>query len=272
MSSIKKVYPAKPTREGAGVTVNRIFGYDDTDDFDPFLMLDYLLDNNGELKGGFPWHPHRGIETITYLINGHITHEDSMGNKASLRDGEVQWMTAGKGVLHQEMLGEDNDNGLQGFQFWLNMPAEKKMTKPNYIDISQDEMISVQESGLEVKVIAGDYKGVKGVIQKNDLGINMFHVSMSKDSFFEITRDPSKQGYIFVFEGNGLYNEAKIENINAYTTSGGKVKITTDYALEFIYAEGKKISEPIAWGGPIVMNTQEELKEAFDQLQKGEFL
>jgi redox-sensitive bicupin YhaK (pirin superfamily) len=271
MSTIIKKYRAIPTREGAGVIVNRVFGHNDTKAFDPFLMLDYFEDESNELKAGFPWHPHRGIETITYLIKGHVKHEDSMGNAAQLKDGEVQWMNAGRGVMHQEM-PMPTTNGVQGFQFWVNIPAKDKMNQPDYKEIHQGEMVTYDADGVSVKLIAGQYKDKKGAINKDALGIKLFHVSLEKGSSITLQREKGKNGYLFLFEGNGELNNQKIEEITAYTLTDGTFNVTADENMEFIFAEGKPLNESIAWGGPIVMNTQEELQQAFEEIRNGEFV
>jgi len=270
MSVIKK-FKANAIPEGAGVIVNRVFGYHDTEEFDPFLMLDYLSSEKGTLSAGFPWHPHRGIETITYLIKGNIKHEDSLGNKAVIHDGDVQWMSAGKGVMHQEMPGEGNAE-VQGFQFWLNMPAKDKMNEPSYTEIKRDEMVTFTESGVTVKVIAGQYKDVIGPIQKEVQQINLFHVSLEAGKSLTFNRADNKQGFLFLFEGEASLIHENLHEGVAYTLSPGENVVKANSAVEFIYAEGLPLNEPIAWGGPIVMNTKEQLREAFEQINNGEFI
>lgn len=269
--SILREYKANAIPEGAGVVVNRVFGYHDTIEFDPFLMLDYLSSEKGTLSAGFPWHPHRGIETITYLIKGKIKHEDSLGNKAVINDGDVQWMSAGKGVMHQEMPGE-GANEVQGFQFWLNMPAKDKLNEPSYTEIKSDEMVTFFEDGVTVKVIAGHYEGLQGPIQKEVQQINLFHVSLEEDSSIRLEREESKQGFIFLFEGSASLAEKNLNEGFAYTLDSSEIVIKAKTAVEFIYAEGVPLNEPIAWGGPIVMNTKEQLREAFEQLNSGDFI
>jgi redox-sensitive bicupin YhaK (pirin superfamily) len=269
--SVIKEFKSNAIPEGAGVVVNRVFGYHDTKEFDPFLMLDYLSSEKGSLSAGFPWHPHRGIETITYLIKGKIQHEDSLGNKAVINDGDVQWMSAGSGVMHQEMPG-DGATEVQGFQFWLNMPANEKMNAPTYTEIKSDEMVIVEKEQVTVKVIAGTYKGVKGPIQKERQKIDLLHVSLAQGAQIELNRDEFKQGFIFLFEGQVVLEGQKLNEGSAYTLSEGVQTLKASTDVELIFAQGEALNEPIAWGGPIVMNTKEELRKAFEELNNGEFI
>lgn len=271
MSIIKNVYRAKQVREGAGVIVNRVFGYYEKEDFDPFLMLDYFETEGPTSSPGFPWHPHKGIETITYFLRGSGLHEDSMGNKGEIGPGELQWMTAGKGIYHQEM-PKSGENGYQGFQFWVNLPQKEKLVTPSYKYIKKGEMKAHIENGSTVNVISGNYKGVIGPIDKSNLGITMLHIILQKGSTLDLTRENNKDGYIFVFEGFGKLNENKIDNKVAYTLNEGKLTVKAESNMQFIFAEGKPLKESIAWKGPIVMNTREEIEETFRDLQDGTFI
>lgn len=270
MSIIKKVYKTQQVMEGAGVKVNRVFGNNDTSEFDPFLMLDYFNNPDTRNSPGFPWHPHKGIETITYMLKGKITHEDSVGNKGTIAGGELQWMTSGKGIYHQEMPGESPE-GIQGFQFWVNMKSSEKLNEPNYQYINNGEMKSVVMSGVEVRVISGEYRDVIGPIDKSSLGITMLHVSIKAGSNLNLIREKLKQGYIFVFEGDGQINDESIEQETAYTLGEGKLVISANSDMDFIFAEGKPLKEPVAWHGPVVMNTWEEIEETFNDLRNGTF-
>lgn len=273
MSIIIQKYKAKQVIEGGGVPVSRVFGYHETDAFDPFLMLDYINHSSGKYLNGFPWHPHKGMETISYLLKGNLKHEDSLGNKGELLSGEVQWMSAGKGILHQEMPGTDNEDGIEAFQFWLNLPAKDKLKEPDYKYIHQGNMKSVLQNGLKVRIIAGKYDNELGPIDKSDLGITLLHITLEKGKEISLTRDSDKYGYIFVFKGDGSMNNDSIEAITAYTLSPGELLVRTESEnLEFIFAEGTPLKEPIAWNGPIVMNTQEELSDTFHDLDNGTFI
>lgn len=270
MSKIMNTYKAKTVMEGAGVPVNRVFGYNETHDFDPFLMLDYFYADKNTKSPGFPWHPHRGIETITYFLRGSGMHEDSMGNKGTISAGELQWMSAGKGIYHQEM-PVPGDDGLEGFQFWLNLPKGKKLKEPDYQYIKQGEMKTVVQDGAHIRVISGSYDDIKGVINKDDLAVTMLHITLDANSNISLQRDKDKQGFIFLFDGSGKIDNQSAEKLTAYTLSDGQINIESHEKMDFIFAQGKPLQEPIAWRGPIVMNTQEEIFTAFKELQDGTF-
>lgn len=270
MRIIKDIYKAKQVREGGGVIVNRVFGYYETPKFDPFLMLDYFETKESSNSPGFPWHPHKGIETITYFLRGGGMHEDSMGNKGTIGEGELQWMTTGKGIYHQETPVKSTD-GYQGFQFWVNLPRDKKLVEPSYQYITKGEMKSRMNNGTTVHVISGVYDDVVGPIDKSDLGITMLHVILEKGKYISLTRQEKKQGYLFVFEGEGTLNKEHVEEITAYTLNEGEFVVQAKTDMQFIYAEGTPLKEPIAWKGPIVMNTKEEIDETFRDLQDGTF-
>ncbi len=273
MSNIIKKYKAQSVMEGAGVPVNRVFGYYEVKEFDPFLMLDYFGTDHEVDSPGFPWHPHKGIETITYMIKGSVSHEDSIGNKGTMGPGELQWMTAGRGILHQEMPGK-SPNGSKGFQFWLNLPASEKLVEPNYQYIKAGGMKSYQMEGATVRVIAGSYEGVVGPIDKSNLGVSMFHITIEQGQSIYLDRDSDKNGYVVVFSGDGKLGDESLEAVTAYTLSDGSFEIEAvgDEPLEIIYAQGRPLKEPIAWRGPVVMNTQEELVQTFRDLENGNFI
>jgi len=271
MSIILNTYKAKEVMEGAGVLVNRVFGYYETKEFDPFLMLDYFETDTDTESPGFPWHPHKGMETISYFLRGGGEHQDSMGNKGVIGAGELQWMSAASGVMHQE-LPVRTKGGYQGFQFWVNLPASQKLKDPSYQYIKKGEMKSSIVDGVEVKVISGSYNNVLGPIIKDDLGITMLHVIMEPNTTFKTTRDSNKHGFLFIFEGHGTLNKKDIKEKTAYTLGSGELVLESkDKKVQFIYAEGTPLREPIAWRGPIVMNTQDELLETFRDLQNGTF-
>ncbi len=272
MSEIIKVYKPKEMMEGAGVDVNRVFGYYQVPDFDPFLMLDYFESESSDESPGFPWHPHKGIETITYMLRGSIKHEDSLGHAGIIGAGDVQWMTAGKGIYHQEM-PQSAEGGYRGFQFWLNMPAHHKYDEPKYQELTGDKLPIVSEQGCDVQIISGDYKGKSGPIDKTALGVKMMHVKMNPKNTLMLERAEGKKGFIFVFDGNGYVGEKAITNHYAYTLASGEIHFTSgEDSLEFIFAEGTPIDEPIVWYGPMVMNTQAEIQKALQDLRDGTFV
>lgn len=270
MAIIKK-YKAQQVREGAGVIVNRVFGHEETKSFDPFLMLDYFDEKNNVESPGFPWHPHKGMETISYFLRGSGEHQDSMGNKGIIGEGELQWMSAGKGIMHQEMPA-DSKNGMQGFQFWVNLPAAEKLKEPEYQYIKNGEMKTIELDKATVRVIAGEYMGLKGPIDKSSRGITMLHSTIDVGSEIKVIREVGKQGFIFIFEGNGRIDDEEIDSVAAYTLSEGEYTLKAESKMEILFAEGTPINEPIAWYGPIVMNTKEEIVEAFKDIENGDFV
>jgi len=269
MSIILRKYNPIDLKEDGGGSFKRVFGHGQTSEFDPFLMLDYFDIESSKQSVGFPWHPHKGIETITYILRGGIEHQDSLGNKGVISSGEVQWMTAGKGIMHQEMLAPTND-GIQGFQFWVNLRAVDKLTEPKYAYISSKEMKEVKSDTHTVKVISGTYNGIKGPIDKKELGISLQHIQVKEGNYIKIKRFQGKQG--FMFKGKGLLNDESVESITTYTLDSGEFLFTANEDTEFIFAEGLPINESIAWHGPVVMNTQEELRETFRSIQDGTFI
>jgi hypothetical protein len=271
MSGILNTYKAKQVMEGGGVKVNRVFGYGQTTEFDPFLLLDYFETNSNKPSNGFPWHPHKGIETITYMLRGEIEHQDTLGNKDIIGGGELQWMTAGRGIMHQEMPKPSID-GYQGFQFWVNLKASEKLTSPRYKDIKKGEMKSVQKDGVIINVISGNFEDTVGPIDKSDAGISMFHLVVLKGKKVSLKREENKKGFIFVFTGNGKLNEEKIEAMTAYTLSEGEFLVNAINDTEFIFAQGIPLKEPIAWHGPVVMNTRKEIEETFNDISNGTFI
>lgn len=274
---IKKYFIGRAAQDGAGVKLFRTFGSADIPDFDPFLMMDFFDSTNPEdyIKG-FPMHPHRGIETVTYLVSGIIEHEDSLGNKGVIRDGDCQWMTAGSGILHQEM--PKPAPKMLGVQIWLNLHAKDKMIDPKYGDITKD-MIPVYEKETElVHIIAGEYNGLKGPMEGGkEIEPIFFDVELSPNSEFVFDLNSEFNAYAFLIRGEANF-DVEEENIVAYPQGvlyeeGDRVRINTrDKVARFIFLAGKKINEPVAWGGPIVMNTREELRQAFNDLDKGTFI
>jgi len=275
---IKQIFNPVVTMEGAGLKLKRIFGYQQVPLFDPFLLLDYFgSDNPGDYMAGFPWHPHRGIETVTYMIEGSVEHGDSLGNSGVISSGEIQWMTAGSGIIHQEMPKEYKGRS-RGMQLWINLPQAGKLTDPRYRDISADMVpITTHGNGISVKIIAGEFNGIKGAAPDLFGGPEYLDVTMLRGKKLEIERKAGLTVFAFVFEGNGFFDNDKktlVENEQCVLFGDGDcVDIeASDAALRFLLVSGKPLNEPVAWRGPIVMNTQKELVTAFRELDEGTFI
>lgn len=270
---IIKIVRGQRTVDGAGVRLVRVLGHRDTQAFDPFLMLDSFDSlNPSDYVAGFPWHPHRGIETITYLIQGRIDHEDSLGNKGSIHAGESQWMTAGSGILHQEM--PQPADRMLGFQLWLNLPSREKMAEPAYLSITKG-LISVEEGdGATVRVLSGRFGKAAGVTPRH-IPASIFDIELDKDKALEIPADPDENAFVFLLEGGAEIGGQLIPSKSAVLFGPGDyiaVSAPPDAPARFMYFSGKPPRESVAWGGPIVMNTEEELEEAFDELRRGVFI
>ncbi|WP_330548373.1 pirin family protein [Aminipila luticellarii] len=259
--------------DGAGVHLVRVLGRSDTKDFDPFLMLDSFDSKDyRDYIAGFPMHPHRGIETITYLISGEIDHQDSLGNKGKIGPGEAQWMTAGSGILHQEMPQESER--MLGFQLWLNLPSMEKMAEPQYLNIEKEQIPVKQAGDVEIRVLSGSFEGVKGVTPKY-IQASIYDILLSAGGQIEIPVNPEENVFLFLMEGDALIEERRILSKTAVLFDNGasiKVEAPADADLRFIFFSGKPLHEPIAWGGPIVMNTDSELMDAFEELEQGTFI
>lgn len=278
LRKIKKIYPAKPTIEGAGVHLKRVFGHAEVPTFDPFLLLDdFHSDNPKDYLAGFPWHPHRGIETVTYMIHGIVEHGDSLGNKGTIQSGDVQWMTAGSGIIHQEM--PKGVNGLMGgLQLWVNLPASHKMMDPRYRGIKSENIpVHRADNGVTVKIISGKYNGLLGPAQDLVCEPEYFDISIPPNETFEHSLPQEHTLFAYVLDGTGIFepNSKKTitkENLVLYE-NGEKAQIVADSkGLRFLLISGKPIGEPVAWYGPIVMNTEEELARAFDEFRSGSFI
>jgi redox-sensitive bicupin YhaK (pirin superfamily) len=294
---IQKVWKSKPTIEGAGVHLKRAFGYHQVPQFDPFLLLDdFHSDNPGHYLAGFPWHPHRGIETITYVRHGKVEHGDSMGNAGTISPGDVQWMTAGSGIIHQEMPKGGKDNLLWGFQLWANLPAKDKMMDPRYRGVTRGEIPEVkQASGASVKIICGTVEGVSGPVRDIVTDPEYLDVSVPAHTTFTHPISPGHTAFVYVIEGSAYFDEERnpyaheviginyfdfkrdcrfgAESLILYERKGDTVAITTEESpARFLLVSGNPIGEPVAWYGPIVMNTQEELQIAFEEFEKGTFI
>ncbi len=259
--------------DGAGVHLVRVLGLNDTKAFDPFLMLDSFdsVDPSDYVKG-FPMHPHRGIETITYLIEGEIEHEDSLGNKGVISSGETQWMTSGSGILHQEM--PQKADRILGFQLWLNMPSREKMAEPAYLSITKD-MIGTKTVGKNtIKVLSGRYKEVTGVIPKH-IPATIYDIQLTKGEEIELTVDKEETAFVFLIDGDAYVEDKRVFSKTAVLFDKGdsiSLLAPKDSDARIIFFSAKPLQETIAWGGPIVMNTQEELNHAFAELNKGTFI
>jgi len=259
--------------DGAGVSLVRVLGNRDVYDFDPFLMLDSFDSTDpADYTAGFPWHPHRGIETITYLISGKIEHMDSLGNKGTIESGESQWMTAGSGILHQEM--PMASERMLGLQLWLNLSKDEKMADPAYLGITQEMMPVVETDQATVRVLSGNYNGVSGVMPRH-IQASILDVSLVKKGSITLPTKPDETVFAFLITGNAVIDAHLINEKTAVLFGAGDsvtIEATPDHDLRFLLFSGKALHEPIAWGGPIVMNTREELDLAFDELRRGTFI
>jgi len=288
---IAQIINSQPTLEGAGVHLKRVFGFGNTDLFDPFLLLDdFRSDNPAHYTKGFPWHPHRGIETITYVIDGQVEHSDSLGNSGVISSGDIQWMTAGSGIIHQEMPKGDENGRMGGFQLWANLPATDKMTSPRYRDVTHDQIPEISlENGTTIRIICGESYGKQGPVQEIFIDPSYLDIQVPARQVF---RHPVQQGhtvFAYVIEGQGHFgptaitdddNDQKIEAPDMISnetlvlfSDGDQVVVSSrNDAVRFLLVSGKPIREPVAWQGPIVMNTQEELRLAFEEYQAGTFI
>ncbi len=272
---VKNITESRPTMEGAGVKLHRAFGFGDTKATDPFLLLDDFRGGKPEdYMAGFPWHPHRGIETITYMLEGEVEHGDSIGNSGVIGAGDVQWMTAGSGIIHQEMPKESKSGRMGGFQLWANLPAKSKMTAPKYRGLESKNIPSVKFGGGEVKVICGEYDGVKGQVKDVVIEPEYFDVRLTADGRFE---HPVKDGHnclAYIYQGEAAFGGKYAGNRSlVYFEETGKVSAAAGKeGTSFILISGKPLKEPVAWYGPIVMNTEAELEKAFAEYENGTFI
>jgi hypothetical protein len=293
---VKSVTQSKPTLEGAGVRLRRAFGFGDTAEFDPFLLMDdFRGDDPSDYSAGFPWHPHRGIETITYVLSGSVVHGDSLGNRGQLGPGSVQWMTAGRGILHQEMPQGDDFGRMHGFQLWANLPSSLKMTNPRYQDIEgRDIPEVVDDDGVKVKIICGDFWGKKGPVEGVAADPKYLDVFVPAGKRKTLKVETWRQAFAYIFEGSGSFSGASkpfgvlreelVDGDEIYLRdevgnrslvvfdTGDEVAVQAgDYGLRFLLVSGKPIREPVAWHGPIVMNTQAQIRQAMNDLRSGAF-
>ncbi len=277
--AIKRVIRSNPTLEGAGVHLKRAFGFGQTELFDPFLLLDDFRGDDPELyKKGFPWHPHRGIETITYVLRGTVEHGDNLGNKGVIGPGDVQWMTAGSGIIHQEMPKGDPNGFMWGFQLWANLPASQKMMDPRYREVTHDQIPEVSlPEGVTIRVISGEVNGTRGPVHDVVIEPEYLDVMMPPNKDFTYAIPSGHTALAYVFGGEAYFSD----NRNALITNehlilfddGEHVTVTTkESPVRFLLLSGNPIREPVAWYGPIVMNTQEELQTALDEFRNGTFI
>jgi quercetin 2,3-dioxygenase len=293
---VKRLVKAKPTIEGAGVHLRRAFGFGNTSDFDPFLLLDdFRNDLPADYLAGFPWHPHRGIETITYVLAGTVEHRDSLGNRGAISAGDVQWMTAGSGILHQEMPRGDQVGRMHGFQLWGNLPASLKMTAPRYQEVTSGDIPSVTEDdGTQARVVCGSFWGKSGPVDGVAAEPIYLDISVPPGRRRSLPVETTRHAFAYVFAGDGKFCNAsgplavptegvgwsdteppaKAENRSLVLfDSGDEVVVQAgDEGIRFLLVSGKPLNEPVAWYGPIVMNTQDQLRQAYEELQEGTFL
>lgn len=276
LRTMRKVVTGITQYDGAGVKLTRVISRPDVAEFDPFLMLDAFDSYDSiDYTKGFPWHPHRGIETVTYLISGNIEHEDSLGNKGNILDGCCQWMTAGGGILHQEM-PQPSDRML-GVQLWLNLPRKDKMVAPKYRDIRADMVPKIQEAGCTIGIISGHYKGNNGSVQGDYVKTLFLDVDMKAGATWQLETTKDKTLFIYIVEGEGSFDnsaETLLTSKRAVLFNDGDELLAraSEKGLRFLLFSGAKLKEPIAWGGPIVMNTQQELQKAFQDIDDGIFV
>jgi redox-sensitive bicupin YhaK (pirin superfamily) len=293
---VKEIIQTKATMEGAGVRLQRAFGFGRTKEFDPFLLLDdFRNDDPNDYRAGFPWHPHRGIETITYVLAGAVEHADSLGNKGKMGAGDVQWMTAGSGILHQEMPSGDAQGRMHGFQLWANLPASHKMTDPRYQDIPSAAIPEItDDDGTHVRVISGEFWGKRGPVEGVAADPAYLDISVEPNKRKRLKVEVTRNAFAYVFTGSGTFRDAS-EPGPVLTESAAEPNAAPVYdvgnhslvlfdrgdeitvlagpeGIRFLLVSGKPLEEPVAWYGPIVMNTQEQLRQAVDELNNGSFI
>jgi hypothetical protein len=294
---VKRIVESTPTLEGAGVKLRRAFGFGDTGEFDPFLLLDdFRNDRPDDYRAGFPWHPHRGIETITYVLAGTVDHGDSLGNQGTLGSGDVQWMTAGSGIMHQEMPQGDAQGRMHGFQLWANLPSALKMTAPRYQDIKAAEIPEiVDDDGTSVRVVCGDFWGKRGPVEGVAADPRYLDIFVPPGKRRTLPVETERHAFAYIFEGSGSFREASkpfgvltekaVEGCETQVReqtgnrslvlfdSGDELTVQAgDQGIRFLLVSGKPIEEPVAWYGPIVMNTEAELQQAVAELRNGTFI
>jgi redox-sensitive bicupin YhaK (pirin superfamily) len=293
---VKRILQSTPTVEGAGVRLRRAFGFGDTDEYDPFLLLDDFRNERPEdYLAGFPWHPHRGIETITYVLTGTVNHGDSLGNQGTLGSGDVQWMTAGRGILHQEMPQGDAKGRMHGFQLWANLPSTLKMTAPRYQDVVAKDIPDVtDDDGTRVRVVCGSFWGKKGPVDGVAADPRYLDIWVPPGVRKTLPVEHERHAFAYVFEGSANFRDAsqpapvRTDQVGSSIAGAGdetgnrslvlfdrgdEVTVQAgDQGVRFLLVSGKPIEEPVAWYGPIVMNTEAELRRAYEELRAGTFI
>lgn len=269
---IAKTVAGQRAIDGAGVRLIRVIGHNDVKEFDPFLLLDAFdaTDPKDYIKG-FPWHPHRGIETFTYLVEGKIEHGDSLGNKGVILNGQAQWMTAGSGIIHQEM--PKPSEHMLGLQLWINLPRAQKMCDPIYRDLTHETMLEIEGDKNTVRLIAGEYEGRQVGVNQSKVDVRFMDIKMDEGGKLALSLPSDHTLFLYVYYGKLEIGKQEVPQRHAVKlTEGDEVIIHAKEPSRFMWLEGKPLKEPIAWGGPIVMNTQEELQHAFDEIDEGTFL
>jgi len=293
---VERIIESQPTMEGAGVKLRRAFGFGDTKEYDPFLLFDdFRNDRPADYLAGFPWHPHRGIETITYVLKGTVEHGDSLGNRGSLGAGDVQWMTAGSGILHQEMPKGDQKGLMHGFQLWSNLPKRLKMTDPRYQDVLAKDIPEVtDDDGTTVRVVVGDFWGKKGPVEGVAADPRYLDVWVPPGKKKTLPVEAARHAFAYVFDGSGSFRDSSQpravltegtgpDAVATYDKTGNRSLVlfgggdevtvqTGDEGIRFLLVSGRPLEEPVAWYGPIVMNTTDELRQAYAELQNGTFI
>jgi redox-sensitive bicupin YhaK (pirin superfamily) len=294
--AVQRITQAQPTLEGAGVHLRRAFGFGTTDEFDPFLLLDdFRNERPQDYLAGFPWHPHRGIETITYVLAGEVTHGDSLGNRGTLGSGDVQWMTAGRGIMHQEMPRGDAQGRMHGFQLWANLPSSLKMTDPRYQDVPALEIPEVtDDDGAKVRIVCGEFWGKRGPVDGIAADPRYLDVWVPPGQRKSLRVETSRHAFAYVFEGSGSFRDASaLQEVRTERVADGEpvrleeagnrslvlfdngdevVVRAGEAGIRFLLVSGAPLGEPVAWRGPIVMNTDEELRQAYTELRDGTFI
>ena len=278
---IVKIVKPRPVTEGAGVKLIRSIAASDLDHVDPFLLFDHFGSKDpADYIKGFPMHPHRGIETVTYMISGHVNHKDSTGNTGSITDGDVQWMTSGRGIMHEEM-PQPHDGEMVGFQLWVNLPAKLKMTEPRYQNITSEQIPKIQqEDGVEIRVIAGEVDGVSGPVKEIFADPTYLDISIPPDKMFSHPIQRGHAAFAYIFEGAGIFENGDA-NV-AKSIAGPRLIVFSDgdltnahaaeQGVRFLLVSGKPLNEPIARWGPFVMNTQAEIEQTLEELKNGTFI
>ena len=296
---VKRVIRSKPTLEGAGVHLRRAFGFGDTREYDPFLLLDdFRNDVPADYQKGFPWHPHRGIETITYVLAGEVEHADSLGNRGSINAGDVQWMTAGSGIIHQEMPKGDDAGRMHGFQLWANLPSAQKMAAPRYQEVKSAEIpVVTDDDGTQVRVVCGNFWGKTGPVGGVATDPTYLDITVPAGKRKTLAVETTRHAFAYVFDGGGKFanasdpqgvltegvgpdevpvlvppTEASNRSLVLFDRGDELVIDAGEHGIRFLLVSGRPIEEPVAWHGPIVMNTQAQLRQAFDELEHGTFL